>query len=932
MKIRMKASLLAAGLALFFIASMVAMIAYTTSTRFLDLELSMARQDLERVEKAISRKMEATISSAKDYARWDDTWLFATGALPDYAEINFIDSTYSNLRLDMIAVYDAYGHRLYGSYIDDNGEIRPWDELAESLGDAPWVKEIVAAGSGFASTGRGVVMASAMPILHSDSSGPEAGIIVMGAFLDDGTLADLALVTGVPMKGSYASAPESGNRQEPAKDFTYSATSDKIQGRLLLFSPGGEPVLAIMTTTIRHLFIQGAAIIRDLVVIGLAMGLLLTLLSRMAFQTWLFLPLSRLEKALDTVGKLEPAASGYAFKQLANHDDEVGHVAKVLQSMNARVAEAHERIRQANADLEGKVRERTAALEQANIHMSLYQKILEGTSEAVVVTDLDGTIVEVNDAACRTSGWSRDELLGQNPRILKSERTNEEIYRSMWSAIAERGRWSGELWNKHRNGAVYPVWLSINTIVDSEGRPLRHVGISTDISLVKESEERLHRLAYFDTLTGLPNRALFTDRLERTIAHARRGSTIAALIFIDLDRFKNVNDSLGHAAGDKLLVEFSARLRSRLRETDTLCRLGGDEFTVILEEIAHEGDAAMIAQAIMQTMTEPFVIDENEVFGSASLGIALFPRDGTDSDTIIKKADAAMYQAKESGRGTWRFASPEMDVDALRRMETEAKLHGALDRGEFRLYYQPQLSLPGSSSTEERIITGAEALIRWLPGDGVVTEPGSFIDIAEDTGLITSIGEWVLREACIEAMRWHDRGLPIQVSVNVSVRQFGSGTLPAIVATALSNSGLPSSLLKLEITESLFMRNIDKVATEVQAIRETGVSFAMDDFGTGYSSLQYLDRLPIDCLKIDKSFVQNMCIDGSSGELVTAIVSMAHAFGMSSIAEGVETQEQLEALRERGCDQVQGYLFSRPLPSNEFRGFAGIPSVMAENV
>lgn len=561
-------------------------------------------------------------------------------------------------------------------------------------------------------------------------------------------------------------------------------------------------------------------------------------------------------------------------------------------------------------------------LKTSNRGLDLYGKVFENTSQGVIVTDLESRILNINKAMCDMSGWSKGEILGRTPAILKSDRHTEEFFSIFWRSILETGSWSGEIWNRKKNGDILPTKLTVNTIYDSNGSPINYIGISSDISANKVSEEKVHRLAYYDSLTDLPNRSLFRDRLDQALALSKRRSSLLALIYLDLDRFKNVNDSLGHGVGDQLLVQVANRLLGLLRTGDTVCRLGGDEFTLILDDVGNKENVAKLAQSIIMKLSEPYRIEDNEIYSGASLGIALYPIDGNNALILGKKADSAMYEAKDSGKGVWRFASSSVEVVGRTRIETESKLHGALERGEFQLWYQPQVRSIYALTPDRKGLVGAEALLRWIPADGVVIGPGSFISIAEESRLIVEIGAWVLLESCRQARRWLDAGFRIQVSVNVSIRQFEDGLLHSTVAAALAETSLPPELLKLEVTESMFMRNMGKVVDTMRTICTLGVTFAIDDFGTGYSSLQYLSKLPIDCLKIDKSFINALGMRKSEEDIVEAVIALSKVFGLLSIAEGVENQAQLTVVNQQGCDLVQGYLISKPLPADDFFAFA----------
>jgi len=552
----------------------------------------------------------------------------------------------------------------------------------------------------------------------------------------------------------------------------------------------------------------------------------------------------------------------------------------------------------------------------------LCRQILENTSDGVIVTGMDGRIQRANAAFCAMTGYGLEELLDRNPRILNSGRHDGAFFRGFWDSLLRTGIWTGEIWNRRKTGEIFPSWLTVKTVVDEDGKPAGYIGISSDLSSLHEAEERLRHAVFFDPLTGLPNRSLFRDRLSQTLARAKREGLRSALLFVDLDRFKNVNESLGYRAGDEYLLEASRRIGARIGDSDTVCRIGGDEFAVILGEVARSEDAGDTAAALVQALAAGFPLGPSEVFVGASVGIALFPFDGTDSGTLEKKAEAAMYDAKEAGRGQYRFASGKAGRSSRRRMELESRLRRALEREEFFLCYQPQTATGGALPGSNAGLVGVEALIRWKPDRGPLVSPGEFIDIAESSGLIVPMGEWALHTACRDAKAWADRGKPLKISVNVSQRQFQAGTLARITREALDASGLDPQLLKLEVTETLLVRDMDKTVAAMNDIRELGVRFAVDDFGIGFSSLRYLDKLPLSVLKIDKAFIDPIVDRYDEAPIATAVIALARSFSMVSIAEGVETLEQLEALRMRGCDEIQGYLVSPPLDAKDFLGFA----------
>ena len=559
------------------------------------------------------------------------------------------------------------------------------------------------------------------------------------------------------------------------------------------------------------------------------------------------------------------------------------------------------------------VRER-AALREAVDKLRLHAAVVDSTHDGVLISDLDGNIVSINPAFTEVTGYAPHEALGRNPRFLQSGRHDRSFYQGMWAALLETGYWQGELWNRRKNGELYPEWLTLSAVRNEAGAPTHYVGVFTDISKLRNVEARLSHLAHHDPLTSLPNRLLALSRLEHAIEVAQRKGQRLAVLCLDLDRFKTVNDSLGHSAGDELLCAVAARLRSRLREEDTLGRLGGDEFLVLLEDLDAPEGAALVASDIIGALEPSFVLrDGAEVFMHASIGVSLYPDDGDDHLALIRNADAAMYRAKAEGRNTCRFYTEDLTRLAARRLDLETRLRRALANGEFVVHYQPAFSVADGS------LIGAEALVRWQPPGEPMVSPGDFIPIAEETGLIVGLGEWVLNTACRQWRAWLDEGLqPGAIAVNLSVEQIRRSDVQAMLRAALEETGLAPHCLELEITESSLMAQGEQAEALLAGLKSLGVRLAIDDFGTGYSSLAYLKRFAIDKLKIDHSFVKDLADDRNDLAIAAAVVAMAQALEMTVQAEGVETEGQLALLHELGCAAFQGYLRSPPVPAEAF--------------
>jgi diguanylate cyclase (GGDEF)-like protein/PAS domain S-box-containing protein len=538
--------------------------------------------------------------------------------------------------------------------------------------------------------------------------------------------------------------------------------------------------------------------------------------------------------------------------------------------------------------------------------------VFETTREGVVLLDAERRILMVNHAFTDITGYSEQDVLGRSTSMLRSTRHGEDFYQKVWATVHREGHWRGEVWHRRKSGEVYPELLGISAVTDSAGLITNYVGVIADLSQLKASETRLEFLSQHDPLTNLPNRVLLLSHLEHGMRLAQRDSSIMALLMLDLDRFKDINDSFSHDAGDELLQQVARCLASRMRDMDTVARLGGDEFGIVLPKLAHAEDAAIVANGILGALKQPWTLaDGTEVRVGVSIGISIFPDHGTSTQELLQHADAALYQAKQEGRGRFRYFSQGMTQAARERIRLEARLHRAIEQNELRVHYQPVVDVAAGR------IVGAEALVRWQhPEEGLIP-PARFIPVAESTGLIDAIGEWVLRETCRQGRQWMDAGLPaLTLAVNMSPRQFRHRDISATVAEVTAQTGFPSTRLELELTESALME--PDAAELLQRLRDTGVRLAIDDFGTGYSSLAYLQRFPLDVLKIDKGFVDAIPHGPDRGAIATSIVAMGHSLGFRVLAEGVEKPEQLAFLHALGCDMYQGYLKSPPLPPEAF--------------
>ncbi|MES2107081.1 MAG: EAL domain-containing protein [Pseudomonadota bacterium] len=543
--------------------------------------------------------------------------------------------------------------------------------------------------------------------------------------------------------------------------------------------------------------------------------------------------------------------------------------------------------------------------------LQLAAKVFESSTDAIFITDGEQKIITTNPSFERLTSYNEQEMIGQTPRDFFSEQSNQNQVEQLLEELEVEGFWEGELWNRRKNGHAYLCMISLVRVQDEDGKTIHYIGFFKDRTETHTAKQKIEELAFSDTLTGLPNRLLLTERIKQSIGVAGRGNSTFALLFIDLDHFKQINDSLGHPFGDRVLIEVTDRLKKCIRQVDTASRLGGDEFVLLLHQADASG-AEICARRVLEELNVPFTLDGMSFTVTCSIGVALYPADGVTMDDLIKNADSAMYHVKERGRSDFRFYQRQMNIGLLSRMKLDHAMRQALENDSFRLHYQPLIDLASGQ------VFGAEALLRWNDKDLGEISPTQFIPIAEETGVIVAIGNWVMASAIRQAAKWNQGGQVLRVSINVSALQFQQSDFVANLAAALQEAGLAPDRIELELTESILIRDADEALRVLESLARLGVNMAIDDFGTGYSSLSYLKRFPISKLKIDRSFVQHLPDDESDVAIVTAIVSLAHALKLKVIAEGVETEEQRAFLQTLGCNELQGFLYSPALTPAEF--------------
>ncbi|MDR3086981.1 MAG: EAL domain-containing protein [Azoarcus sp.] len=575
----------------------------------------------------------------------------------------------------------------------------------------------------------------------------------------------------------------------------------------------------------------------------------------------------------------------------------------------ARLGRATQELRNANNSLKQRIDE----LHRAQDNLKLYATVFNSATEGMVITDGDARILIANPAFTDITGYGFDEIRARSLSLLNSGRHAQNFYQDMWKTLSRRGKWQGEIWNRRRNGEVYPEWLSITAVQDADNNVTHYVGVFSDITERKKNEAHIHHLSFHDPLTNLPNRLFMQERLNDALNQAERIGSHMAVLFLNLDRFRNINDTLGSELGDALLQQVAHRSQSILHDTDTVSRLGSDEFVFILPNTGQPQDVASIARKLLTTIGRPYLLGEHDIIITASIGVAISGTDGTTAAELLRNADAAMSRAKEDGRNNFRFYSVDMNTSTLGDLLLENQLRNAIKHNELELFYQPKIDA-GTG-----LLQSAEALLRWRHPEQGLIPPARFIRLAEESGLIVPIGTWVLRTACRQIRSWREAGLPVvPVAVNLSAQQFLQNDLPVLIHESLETANLEPEMLELELTESMLMRNAERTVDMLARFREMGVGLAIDDFGTGYSSLSYLKQFKVNVLKIDKSFVSDIHNDGADGNIAIAVIGLAHALDLKVVAEGVETDEQRQFLLNHGCDIFQGYLFSRPIPAADF--------------
>lgn len=863
------------------------------------LEEEKARDAIERIHSLFEDHSAQLASVTSDWASWNDTYRFMADGNQDYLDSNYTQSTFTRLKINAILLLDLEGRLHHGHGVGGDPP-RPW-AIPQPLQD--WVQRAIAALpkgeggiNGFLSLAGENYQISVQPILNSEGEGPLRGVFAMVRRLDERYLANLSKIAHFPLSlhpltvlESEVLSPEQQQLLLRVGHVLLPRESASV-AYLLVKDPFGQPAMVVRTVMDRKIYQQGQSSLHLLLVSTLVILFSLVGFS-LFFDRTVLQPVARLSAEISQVGiagehpmRVTPLPGRCELSELTTG------INAMLQRLEIALTD----------------------LRQSREKLRLVAHVMENSNDLIVITDASNHIIMVNKGFCRISGYTPEEVIGKSPRMLRSGQHDGDFYADMWRILLKEGYWHGELWNRRKNGEYFPEWLTISMVRNEQGEVENFFAIGADLTDRKEADRRMALLTNHDHLTQLPNRTLLYDRLSQAILNARIYHRMAAILLMGLDRFKHLNDSLGHGHGDEVLRQVASRLREGVPRDATAARISGDTFAIVLS-FHDPGLAVRVANGVLESIAQPLMVGEHEVVLTATIGISLFPTDGDSADDLLRHGEQAMFRAKEQGRNLYSFYETHMQEDARERFVLENSLRRAVENNELILFYQPQYDMTG-----QRMV-GAEALIRWQHPQLGMVSPGKFIPVAEESGLVVPIGSWVLETACRQIKSWQQAGLPVvMVAVNVSALQFRKAGFVDFVATTLRESGLDPALLELEVTESLLIQDIATTVTILNQLKALGLRLAIDDFGTGYSSLHYLNRFPLDKLKVDQSFVRGLPDYEDNAAITTAIIQLAHSLRLRVIAEGVESEQERAFLHARGCDEVQGYLFSRPLPVAAF--------------
>jgi len=887
------------------------------SAQFKKTELKEASLDMERFLGVINSEVDSVDSFCKDYAYWNDTYDFMIAPTQKYIDANFNAAYLKTQNCQFVCHINLKGKVIFSVFYDGNlDSYKPLklNDFKDPDSDLSQLAASVTKGTfeqkGIINTSHGLLLIAAHPVLDDFMKMAPRGKIIIGRMINDkqilkmcsllkvnGEINPLNKITG----SDYSIKEKLINSNEK---FFFNTNSDSIDSYGLLKNINSKPAALLSLHYPRNIKKIGNQTVQISAAIIILFAIIVLYIAFLFLRKNILTPIEELtERAV-----LIEYNSDFNSRLPVKTKDEISTLAWAFNALLDRLAEV-------NYSLEKKVTDRTRDLLTANQELMLMQQVFDHSLEGITITDKNADILKVNPAFTAITGYEPDEVIGANPRLLKSDHHDQNYYKEMWKSLTINGHWANEIWNRHKDGKAYPEWISISAIRNKSGDITHYVGLFHDISDMKRQEEFIRHQAFHDSLTGLPNRPLLINRIDKAIARASREQLRFAVIFLDLDNFKNINDSLGHAIGDMLLKETAERLRHVARSVDTVARLGGDEFIVLVENMKDEKPAASLAQRILDSFKTPFNIKDNILHVGTSIGIAIFPEDGEDTGVLIRNADTAMYRAKENGRENFTMFTTSLNESVARRFRLENELRKAIELIEFEVHYQPKMEIKTGS------ISGMEGLVRWKHNGGLIS-PDDFIPLAEETGLIIEMDKIVMDIAFREIGELINSGmLSLKLALNCSARALHMKELPDIISAALRKHNIKPEWFELEITETSLMKNFEESLAILYRLLEVGISISLDDFGTGYSSLAQLKNLPISSIKIDRSFIWEMEKNRSDTHITESIIAMSKKVGVEVIAEGVEKKEQLIILEKAGCDLAQGFYISKPLPLTELKQY-----------
>lgn len=893
--------------------------------RFESINIEKATNTVNEGLRVLEDDIDNIAITVSDYAVWDDTYNYTNNRDEAYIQANFTDEAMDNLNMSFAGVYGKDGFLFFYDTFEDSQQTETIKKEIVSR-----FKPELSSGEGFITVGEKTYMFATKQISTTAANQIAGYYFIFGRDYLQATNEKMAKIPGASLEILELQSMSEVDKQHIEDVYTdyygngaIAATGDQsfyeqpdnatILAYAYLTNLEGERFAVVRSTTAANIIAEGRNSLHQTGLFLVLFGITIAAVASFFVRRYIIEPLNHLKIGLDTLLVSGENPGHQDVKKLVSRKDEIGELYQKFIYVSSDIKAANEENRRMNNQLETMVLERTKELKAANAELLLYGESFEETSEGLLITDPDGRIIMCNKAFEILSGYGKVELVGQQPQIINPADDNEEFYATLWQSLKTAGSWEGELCYLQKDRALIPIWLSFNAICDSSGTVTHYVGAFSDLTVQKDMEDQLEKMAFYDGMTGLPNRALFYIHLRKAVARVKQANTKIAVLFIDLDGFKLVNDTFGHSNGDLLLIEVGNRISQNIREADLLSRWGGDEFTVILDNIREKSDVEKIVNDLLYNISREVTISGERISVGASVGIAIFPDAGDSIEEIMINADKAMYTSKANGKNCYTFATGQAVPYEIPKIIMINRLKRAIASNAFHLVYQPQIAVEANHCR----IFGAEALIRWTDGEGQTYLPDEFIGLAEETGMINTLGQWVIDEACQMIREMETQEIRVPISINVSVMQFKSYDLVGAVKRAVEKYQIDPKLLYMEITENIFVEDELQTLLAIIALKELGIKLVLDDFGKGYSSLGLISQLPFDLIKVDKSFTQGIGLEKEK-KLAAMIISIGEVLNLQTIVEGVETREQVDFHGHNGGKIYQGYYFSKPLEKSDF--------------